>query len=133
MIVGLIERFTYYARSTMHQLLRGLFSLIFIGAGVMHFVRPDPYVAIVPPYLPAALVLVYVSGVAEIGLGVALWIPSLRRWAAWGLIALLIAVFPANIHMAMANIGGYGIWSWVRLPFQPLLIAWAYVYTRNRS
>ncbi len=119
-------------------LLYGM-GLFYIVAGVNHFLNPDFYVAIMPPYLPAHLELVYLSGVAEIALGVAVLIPRYRVLAAWGLIALLIAIFPANLHVALHNIPvggsteGLGIWNWVRLPLQLVLIAWAWWYTRREE
>jgi uncharacterized membrane protein len=114
--------------------MRWLLGVLFVGAGVNHFLRPDFYVAIMPPYLPWHLELVYSSGVCEVGLGVLLLV---RRWsvaAAWGLIALLVAVFPANLHMAL-NATAYPAFSpallWFRLPLQGVLIAWAYWFTRK--
>ncbi len=110
-----------------------LLALFFIGAGVMHFVSPEFYLQLMPPYLPWHLALVYISGVAEIVLGVGVLIPAFRVWAAWGLIALLVAVFPANLHVAINEISINGadvVWNWVRLPFQGLFIAWAWWYTR---
>ena len=109
-----------------------LLGIAFIGAGVNHFVRPDFYTKIMPRYLPWHLELVYVSGVAEALLGIMVLIPKFRRLGAWGLIALLIAVFPANIHMALnpqdySNIPA--VLLWVRLPLQFVLIAWAYWFT----
>lgn len=87
-----------------------------------------------PPYLPWHLFLVYLSGFLEMTLGVLLLFPRQRHIAAWGLIALLIAVFPANIHMAV-NAELYPEYSssalWARLPLQAILIAWAYWYTRH--
>ena len=113
-----------------------LFGAFFIGAGLNHFIKPDFYLDIMPPYLPWHLPLVYASGVAEISFGALLLI---RRWskiAAWGLIVLLIAVFPANVHMAL-NAELYPQFSpillWLRLPLQGLLIAWAYLYTRSND
>ena len=110
---------------------RLLLAALFIAAGVNHFIAPAPYLAIMPPALPAPRTLVFISGIAEIagGLGI-LWRPT-RRAAAVGLIALLVAVFPANIYAAThgMEIGGYALpqWLlWLRLPFQPLLIAWVY-------
>ena len=117
--------------------LLGLMALFYVFGGINHFVDPDTYVAIMPPYLPWHLELVYLSGVAEIALGVAVTVPHLRRLAAWGIIALLVAIFPANIHIAVNNLPvfgateGAGIWNWVRLPGQGLLIAWAWWYTRE--
>jgi len=111
-----------------------MLGLLFVAGGINHFANPDPYVAIMPPYLPAPLTLVYVSGVAELALGVLLLIPRFQRFAAWGLIALLIAVFPANIHMALhpelfPQIPPVALW--IRLPLQGVLIAWAYWFTRR--
>lgn len=116
------------------RVLRWLFAALFVAAGVNHFVNPDFYVGIMPPYLPWHLALVYLSGVAEVALGFALLVPAVSRLAAWGLIALLVAVSPANLHMAL-NPGDYpSIAPWVlyaRLPVQALLVAWAYWLTRS--
>lgn len=111
-------------------------AVFYVAAGVNHFRDPDFYLPMMPPYLPAHLALIQISGVAEIALGVAVLIPRVRRLAAWGIIALLVAVFPANLHMALYDIPvggrseGLGIWNWVRLPLQGVLIAWAWWYTR---
>ncbi len=109
----------------------------YIVAGTMHFVSPETYLPMMPPYLPWHRELVFLSGVAEVLCGVGVLFPPTRRIAAWGTIALLIAVFPANVHIAWNNVPlfgrseGAGIWNWVRLPFQAVLIAWAYWYTRD--
>lgn len=107
--------------------------LLFVAAGVNHFARPDFYVKIMPPYLPSPDLLVAVSGVAEVLLGVLLLIPRFTVPAACGLIALLIAVFPANLHMAL-NAELYPEFPpaalWGRLPLQCLLIALVYWFTR---
>ncbi len=107
-------------------------ALVYIVAGINHFVRPRLYMAIMPPYLPAHQLLVDLSGVAEIVLGLGLLLPVTRVWAAWGLILLLIAVFPANVYMATADqFAQIPDWiRWGRLPLQGLLIWWAYRYTR---
>ncbi len=115
---------------------RVLLALLFIGAGSLHFLIPQTYMRIMPPYLPAHLALIYISGVAEILGGVGLLVPSTRQAAAWGLIVLLIAVMPANIYMATAHIPAPGImgqsWAqWLRLPMQIPLIYWAWLYTRG--
>jgi uncharacterized membrane protein len=114
-------------------LTRYLLGVLFVLAGVNHFVNTGFYVGIMPPYLPWHLELVYVSGVAEATLGLLLLIRRWAAWAGWGLIALLVAVFPANVHMAMhpdlyPSLSALGLW--LRLPVQGLLIAWAYWYTR---
>ena len=112
-----------------------LMALFYVAGGVNHFADPDFYMPLMPPYLPWHLELIYLSGVAEILLGVAVLVPSLRAMAAWGLIALLVAVFPANLHMALNNVVLPGledvpaVFRWVRLPLQGLFIAWAWWYT----
>ena len=109
--------------------LKYLLAILFILSGVNHFLNQSFYVEIVPPYLPWHLLLVYLSGVLEIILGSLLLVPKFTRAAAWGMIALLIAVFPANIHMAI-NHDLFPEFSsatlWLRLPLQFVLIAWAY-------
>ena len=117
------------------HILLYLMAGFYIVAGVMHFVRPGYYVPMMPPYLPWHMLLIYLSGVAEVVLGIAVLIPSLRSAAAWGIILLLIAIFPANLHIALHNVPvfgaaeGAGIGNWIRLPFQLVLIAWAWWYT----
>ena len=117
----------------LRQGLKYLMAAFYVLAGVNHFLNPAVYLKIMPPYLPWHRALVEVSGVCEIALGVLLLVPRFTRWAAWGLIALLIAVFPANLHMAIhpelyPEIPAAALWA--RLPLQAVLIAWAYVYTR---
>jgi uncharacterized membrane protein len=101
----------------------------FIAAGVLHFVRPRMYEAIMPPYLPAHRELVYASGVAEIAGGVGVLHPRTRQLAAWWLIATLLAIFPANVEMAVhakrfKQFPPAALWA--RLPLQGVLIAWAW-------
>ena len=105
---------------------------LYIFAGIWHFVRPKFYLYIMPPYLPAHQAIVFWSGVAELVLGLGLLFPATRVWAAWGLIALLIAVFPANYYMAVGDkFQAMSLWfRWGRLPVQGLLIWWAYQYTK---
>ena len=111
--------------------------VFYVLAGANHFVQPDVYMPMMPPYLPWHRALIYISGAAELGLGFAMLLPALRPAAAWGLILLLIAIFPANLHIALydvplfGNPKGFGVWNWVRLPFQAVLIAWAWWYTRE--
>jgi uncharacterized membrane protein len=98
-----------------------------VGAGVAHLAIPNVYLRVMPPYLPYPAALVLLSGLAEIAGGVGLMIPSLRRSAAYGLIALFVAVFPANINMALHPLPGIPIaLLWLRLPLQLPLIYWAY-------
>ena len=109
-------------------------SAFYVSGGVYHLVNPGFYLPMMPPYLPWHRELVFVSGVAEIVLGIAVLVPGLRHLAALGIIALLIAVFPANLHNAMHHVPlagathGLGMWNWVRLPFQAIFIAWAWWY-----
>lgn len=114
-------------------ILKYLLAILFVLAGVNHFLNPEFYLKMMPPYLPWHLFLVYLSGVFEIVLGALLLIPRFTRIAVWGIIMLLIAVFPANIHMAVnpqlyPDISPLALW--IRLPFQLVLIAWAYWFTR---
>lgn len=118
-------------------ILRAVLALAMTSVGILHFVSPEPFVHIVPAALPAPLALVYISGVAEIAGGIGVMIPKLRRAAGLGLIALFIAVFPANINMALNNIplGNDPVptWAlWARLPFQFLFIGWAYWVAGSR-
>ena len=114
---------------------RWVLTIFMVGAGVNHFYNPAPYLGMMPAVLPAPLALVYVSGVAEILGGLGLIPPATRRLAAWGLIALFIAVFPANLNMAVNHLplGTQALpsWAlWARLPLQLLLIWWAATFTR---
>ena len=116
------------------QTSRFLYGVAFIAAGFNHFFNTPFYMSIMPPFLPWHEALVYVSGLAEIGLGGLLLNERYSRLAAWGLIALLIAVFPANVHMAL-HPEQYE-WAsplilWLRLPLQGFLILWAYWYTEG--
>lgn len=110
---------------------RAFVTLAMVIVGVMHFVNPEPFIRIVPEELPSPRMLVYVSGVFEIALGLAIQIPKIRKLAGWGLVALYVAVFPANINMAVRHIEltpGEPIpplVAWGRLPFQILFIALA--------
>ena len=142
-----------------------LASLLLMGqfytfAGLNHFRNPDFYLRMMPPYIPAHEAMVFLSGVAEVGLGVTLlvaflvesgvarlllptlfpngevYVARVRAYAAGGVIALLIAVFPANVYMATDHItiGNAPSWAlWARLPLQGVLIAWAWWHTRDAS
>lgn len=117
-------------RSKTKKVLLVLASVFYVFAGVFHFVETGSYLKIMPPWIPWHLAMVYISGAAEIAGGVGLLIPGLRRAAAWGLVALLIAVFPANVYMAVNHIQVTSnpmpaVLLWARLPLQAALIWWA--------
>jgi uncharacterized membrane protein len=122
--------------SRTRRVLLWVMGLFYVGGGIVHFANPGFYLPMMPPYLPYPLELVYLSGLAEIVLGAAVLVPQTRRLAAWGIMLLLVAIFPANLHIAMNNVPlagaehGAGVWNWVRLPLQAVLIAWAWSYTR---
>ena len=122
----------------MRLLLRALLALTFTLAGVMHFRAAHTYLKIMPPFLPFPLALVYLSGAAEIAGGLGVLPRQTRRLAGWGLIALLIAVFPANISMAISGTQHLGIdvprWVWIaRLPFQAVFVAWVWFAAMGKS
>ena len=120
------------------RVLLWLMAGFYVVGGFNHLMNPDFYLAIMPPGLPNPEWLNVISGLAEIVLGVFLLEPRVRALAAWGIIALLIAIFPANVYVATANVGlpdgtpgsGNALLNWVRLPFQGLFVAWAWWYTR---
>ena len=112
-------------------------AVFYIVAGALHFIKPAPYLRIMPAYIPSHAAMVRVSGVFEILGGLGLLVPSTRRAAAFGLVALLIAVFPANVYMALHPVeaGAAGIapvLRWGRLPIQAVLIWWLLWCTRPR-
>ena len=113
----------------MHRPSIYLIALIFGAAGTAHLVWPAAFARIVPPYLPAPRTLVYVSGVAELLGALGLLVPGLRGYAGWGLILLLLAVLPANVHMALHPTDFERLPAWalhLRLPLQFVLIGWIY-------
>ncbi len=115
-----------------------LLALAMIVIGAVHFTDPEPFVKIVPDYLPYHLELVYLSGFFEVLAGVGLLIPRVSRAAAWILVVLFITVFPANIYQAVNNIAVPALphdppLIWLRLPFQAFLVAWAWWFTREES
>lgn len=99
--------------------------VLFVGAGILHLVAPEGYVAVIPPGYPSPRVLVLWSGVAELagGLGLLVPLPAVRRWAGGGLVTLLVAVYPANVHMALTMEAPLGLF-WARLALQGVLVAW---------
>jgi uncharacterized membrane protein len=118
--------------STGQKIFLVLAAVFYMAAGTLHFLRPDPYLRIVPPWIPWHPAMVSISGAAEIAGGAGLLIPQLRRAAAWGLVALLVAVFPANVYMATSAAPSSWI-LWARLPVQPLLIWWMLTCTKESS
>ena len=119
----------------LREILKWLFGILFALAGANHFVHTNFYVNIMPAYLPWHTALVYVSGAFEVALGLLLLSRRFERLAAWGMIALIVAVTPANVQMAL-HPELYPDYSstvlWARLPLQGLLIAWAFWFTRPR-
>lgn len=112
-----------------------IMAVLYVLAGVNHFVKPKMYVSIMPPWLPYPEQLVFISGVFEIVLGLLLLPVATRRMAAWGIILLLIAVFPANIQMSINYYRENNPNFWitiVRLPLQFVLIWWAYQYAKKK-
>ncbi|MEO6034093.1 MAG: DoxX family protein [Verrucomicrobiota bacterium] len=104
-----------------------MLAILFVAAGILHFLKPQSYLKIMPAFFPAPLALVYLSGAFEILGGIGILVPRLRRWTGIGLIALLIAVFPANVEMLWQNLRkeGLSLFSWLlifRLPLQLVLI-----------
>lgn len=111
-------------------------AIAMVVAGVTHWLNPTPFLQHLPPWVPLAEPLIYVTGLVEIGLGVALVLRQpWRRLAGWALAAYLVAVFPSNVYVAVANVdvdGQPGGWyPWLRLPLQALFIAWALRSTRD--
>jgi uncharacterized membrane protein len=112
-------------------LLAGLLA----AAGVTHLVAPERYVRIVPPALPAPGALVALSGVAELACAVLVAMPRTRRIGGWATVALLVAVFPANVQMALDSGGGAGWYrtvAWLRVPLQVPLVLWAATVARRQ-
>ena len=113
-------------------------SAFYVFAGVMHFVKPKVYLKIMPPFVPYHSAMVILSGVVEIGLGLLLLFPVARPIAAWGIIVLLILIYPANIYHLSSTISrqkagkriAIPVWGLIlRLPLQFVMIYWAWVFT----
>lgn len=125
--------------SPLKRLLLYAMGAFYVFAGANHFMNTDFYLPMMPPWLPAHRLLIDLSGIAEIACGIGVLVRETRVAAAWGTVALLIAVFPANIHIAIHDIPiggareGAGALNYVRLAFQPVLIAWAWWYTRPEA
>ena len=111
-----------------------LLSIFMILAGLNHFRAPNFYLKMMPPYLPFHLELVYFSGIVEVLCGILLLISRTKTWGAWLCIATFVAIYPANIYMALnpslfPDIPEKGLY--IRLPFQFLFIYWAYLFTKK--
>ena len=120
----------------MKKLSLFVMSVFYMGAGVNHFWHSEFYLRIMPPWLPWHNELVIISGVCEVGFGMLLLFSSTRKLAAWGIVLLLIAIFPANIQMMLNyyNESNPKLWITIlRLPLQIILILWAYSFTKNIS
>lgn len=120
----------------MKKAFRYLFGILFIIAGINHFINPEAYLPLIPPYFPEPELINLVSGVLEVLFGAGLFFEKYRRASAYGIIALMIAFIPAHVyHIQMDGCVSENIcipvWAaWIRLiVFQPLLIFWAYMYT----
>jgi uncharacterized membrane protein len=134
-----MESVTVGGRSVGYRAGLWLLGIFYVVAGVAHFAVPGRYLAVMPPYIPWPLAMIYLSGAAEILGGVGVLVPDgfvfprTRVAAAWGLVALLIAVSPVHINMCLHpdRFPGIPLWAiWVRLPLQLPLIGWAWSYTR---
>ena len=115
------------------KVLRWLLAVFFVIAGIGHFVKPETYLKMMPPYIPFHLQMIYLSGVIEIILGILVLPEKTRKLAGWGIIALLIAVFPANIHIALnpEAFSPVAPWIlWARLPFQAVFGFWVWIVCR---
>lgn len=111
-----------------------IMACFYIKVGIDHFIKPEWFLQIYPPFLPFGLEAVYISGFFEVLFGIMLLIPKTRYYAGWGLIVLLIAVFPANIYLAYTNGAAMDISAavaWGRLPFQALFIGLAYWHSKD--
>lgn len=115
------------------KISRYTLGILYIVAGVNHFLNPALYTQIMPPYLPWHLLLVYLSGILELLFGALVLIPRFTKLAAWGIVLLLLSFLPVHLHMAI-NAGTFSdipsAVLWLRLPLQVLLTAWAYWHTR---
>jgi uncharacterized membrane protein len=107
----------------------------YVAAGIYHMVNPQVYERMINDFLPFAYALVIASGIAETLLGIGIWFAATRHYAAWGIIALLVVVFPANVNMALHPEQWHvsATILWVRLPLQLLFIYWAYTITKPIS
>ena len=112
--------------------LLAIMAFFYVMGGINHFRDADFYLGMMPPYIPAHGAMVALSGVAEIALGILVLVPATRRWAAWGIILMLLAFLPVHVHMLVNNHlfpEVSTVFLWGRFPLQALLVAWAWWYT----
>lgn len=118
-------------------LARWALALFFVAAGINHFIMPELYLGMMPRWVPAPEAANAIAGVAEILGGLGVLVPATRRMAGWGLLALLVAIFPANLHVALeGKMPGTALSPaalWLRLPFQVLFLAWVWWTTLARE
>ncbi len=120
-----MRRFSLYAMA-----------LLYLAAGINHFVNPSFYEKIMPPYLSYHSALIFISGVCEVLFAILLLPPQTRSRAAWLIILMLIAIFPANIQMAIDFYKQESSYLWaavLRLPLQFILIWWAHTFTKKKA
>jgi uncharacterized membrane protein len=124
------EVITKQRMDAMRRPLRAVLVVFMVAIGIAHFVAPADFASVIPHFLPAPVALVLVSGVCEIAGGIGLLVARVRRLASYGLVALYVAVFPANLNMALTGAAPEGVHLapvllWLRLPFQIVFIVWA--------
>jgi uncharacterized membrane protein len=127
---------TRYKQSLKQKISLCCMAVLYVVAGILHFAATENYLEIMPPWLPYHTALVYISGICEILFGCMLMPPASRRFAAWGIIALLVAVFPANIQMTINYEHTHSPHLWLsilRLPIQAVLIWWALQFAGKRK
>lgn len=142
-ILWLVSKIAWKEKLASHTLKgRIAFSVAYFVIGVIHLISPEKLTYMVPGFLPYPQALVYITGIMEILLAILLLIPRYQRWAGWGIIGLLVIVFPANINVAVNNLSAPGglpaaAWYvWSRLAFQPIYIAWVWwaaMFVENRK
>lgn len=133
LILWLVSKIAWKEQLASHALkARIAFAIAYIFIGIVHLVTPEKLTYMVPDFLPYPQALVYISGMMEIVWAILLLIPKYQPWAGWGIIALLLAVFPANINVAINQLPAPGglpaepWYVWSRLAFQPIYIAWVW-------
>lgn len=127
--------FLFVLYKTIKKITIFIMVVFYINVGILHFIDPDWFLPIVPPYLPFHLELVYISGFFEILLGSLLMFQKTRAFAGKGLILLLLAVFPANIYLAQTNGAAMNttpLIAWGRLPIQFIFIGLAYWHSLDK-